>query len=78
MAAKGQQHGALIVIIERGKSTVLLADREVPVGALQEDERIVSGYVATPSGPRFEVKVMKAGDAARLVDSALERRAPPK
>lgn len=78
MAAKGQEQGALVVIIERGKSTVLLANRDVPVGALQEDERIVSGYVATPSGPRFEVKVMKASDAARLVDSALARRASPK
>ena len=76
MAAKGQEQGALLVIIERGESTVLLADREVPVGALKDDERIVSGHVATPTGPRFEVKVMKAGEAARLADTALDWRRP--
>jgi hypothetical protein len=74
MAASGQSHGGLVVIIERGKSTVLLADREVPVGVLADDERLVSGQVATPSGPLFEVKVMKAGEAARLVETASEWR----
>jgi hypothetical protein len=62
--------------MERGNGTVLLADREVPVGALEDDDRIVSGHVATSSGPRFEVKVMKAAEAARLVDTTLERRRP--
>ena len=71
MAERGQARGVLVVIIEGGKSTVLLPDREVPVGALQDDDRIVSGQVATSSGPRFEVKVMKADEAARLVDTAL-------
>ena len=76
IAQAGQAQGGLVVIIERGESTVLLADREVPVGALEADDRIVSGQVATPSGPRFEVKVMKAGDAARLADTALDWRRP--
>jgi hypothetical protein len=76
MAERGQPHGALVVIIERGESTVLLADREVSVGALQNDDRIVSGQVATSSGPRFEVKVMKADEAARLADTALGWRRP--
>jgi hypothetical protein len=80
MAETGQAHGVLVVIIEGGKSTILLPDREVPVGALQDDDRIVSGQVATSSGPRFEVKVMKADEAARLVDTALGwvRRGSPK
>lgn len=69
MARAGEAQGGLIVIIENGESTVLLADRDVRLGALKEDERIVSGYVATPSGPRFEVKVMRADEAARLVES---------
>jgi hypothetical protein len=76
MAERGQAHGQLVVIMERGHGTVLLADREVPVGALEDDDRIVSGHVATSSGPRFEVKVMKAAEAARLVDTALQRRTP--
>jgi hypothetical protein len=76
MAESGQSHGGLVVIVERGKSTVLLADREVPVGAVADDERLVSGQVATSSGPRFEVKVMKAGQAARLVETALGWRQP--
>ena len=76
MAETGQRHGVLVVIIEGGKSTVLLSDREVPVGVLQNDDRIVSGQVATSSGSRFEVKVMKADEAARLADTALGRRRP--
>jgi hypothetical protein len=73
MAHSGQSRGGLVVIVERGESTVLLPDREVKVGALYDDERLVCGKVATPSGPRFEVKVMKAGDAARLAEAAAER-----
>jgi hypothetical protein len=49
---------------------VLLPDREVKVGILKDDERLVCGHVATPSGPRFEVKVMKAEEAARLAGGA--------
>ena len=78
MARSGQPHGALVVIVERGQSTVLLPDREVPVGALKDDERIVSGHVAMPTGPRFEVKVMKAGEADRLAGTALDWRRAPK
>jgi hypothetical protein len=76
MAETGQSHGGLVVIIERGNSTVLLADREVPVGVLQEDDRLVSGQVATSNGPRFEVKVMKADEAVRLAEATLVRLQP--
>ena len=77
MAAAGQRQGGLVVIVEQGKSTVLLPDREVELGMVAEDERLVSGYIATPSGPRFEVKVMKAQEADRLVDTLAAKGPQP-
>jgi hypothetical protein len=74
MAGQEQARGRLVVVTERGSSTVLLPDREVPVGVLKENERLVSGMVATPSGPRLEVRVMKAEDAARLVETMRARQ----
>lgn len=76
MAEKGQSLGQLLVIVERGASTVLFPDREMPVGVLADDDRLVSGHVATPQGPRFEVKVMKEEEAARHAAQALNWRQP--
>jgi hypothetical protein len=76
MAQAGAAHGGLVVIVERGESTVLLPGREVKLGVLADDDRLVSGWAATPSGPRLEVKVMKEADAARLVDVASRQMKP--
>lgn len=76
MAQKGKALGQLLVIVERGESTVLLPDREIAVGVLADDDRLVSGHIATPQGPRFEVKVMKQDEAARQRQAALEWRQP--
>ncbi len=76
MAQQAQSLKRLVVIMERGESTVLLPDREVPIGVVGPDQRLVSGFVATPSGPRFEVKVMSLDEAARVTGAALNWQQP--
>jgi hypothetical protein len=62
LAAQGLPRGALVMVMERRRSIVILPDREVDMGVLQPGARIALERVATAQGPQWQPRVMGAGE----------------
>lgn len=55
-AAAAQAEGRLVVVFVNRSATIILPDRDVSLGVLGTNDRVVAETVSTPSGPRFEVR----------------------
>lgn len=66
LASRGLNHGGVVSVLEKGRTIVLLPDREVPLGVLAADDRVVVSQSRTSAGSAFDVKVMKAAEADKL------------
>ena len=60
MAIAGAPHSRTVLVRVKNQLTALLPDRDVPLGQLEEDDRILLTEVAGPYGSRLEVTVVKA------------------
>ncbi|EGF93350.1 hypothetical protein ABI_17900 [Asticcacaulis biprosthecium C19] len=59
--AKKMVPGGYQVAVQVGDSfTFVLPDREVEMGAIAADERVVFSRRATPAGPQFDIRKIKA------------------
>jgi len=62
LSAQGLTKGTIVLVIERRRSIVILPDREVDLGLIGPDARIVMEPVKTPNGPVWRPRVMGAGE----------------
>jgi hypothetical protein len=62
LAAQGLAKGIVVMVIERRRTIVILPDREVDLGVIAPEARIAMERVKTPRGPRWQPRVMGAGE----------------
>ena len=63
LAAQGLSRGTIVMVIERRRTIVILPDREVDLGMIGPDARIAMERVVTAQGPRWQPRVMGAGES---------------
>ena len=61
VAARGLERGGMVLVIDKGQTTVVLPDRGVALGTVGADEKIVLAQVASTG--KWEAMVMKKDDA---------------
>jgi hypothetical protein len=66
MAERGIARGAMVVVMERKHSILILPDRGVDLGILTDDDRIGIAEVMTSTGPRWVPRIVKAEEANSL------------
>lgn len=65
LAAQGLTQGALVLAMERGRSIVILPDRDVDMGVLAPGDRIALGYAQTAQGPQWIPRLMGAAEKGK-------------
>jgi len=65
LSAQGLAKGAIVMVIEKRRSIVILPDREVDLGILGPDARIAVEQVMTASGFQWRPRVMGAGETGK-------------
>lgn len=58
MAAKGLSTGAMVMVMERGHSTIILPDRELDMGITAPNARFQMKRAMTAQGMQWEIRVM--------------------
>jgi len=59
---QGAARGAELIVLIGKRTIVMLPDRDVDLGILGEDERVVIGRLETPVGPRFDALKLHKDD----------------
>jgi hypothetical protein len=67
-ALVGLEHGGMVLVVERGRTTLILPDRGVDLGVVHDDERIVLAQYGSESSKSYKATVMKAEEAKRFAD----------
>jgi hypothetical protein len=66
IASAGLRRSGMVFAIDNGRSTIILPDRDVDLGILVEDDRVLLSEVRTPTGLRYEPSIVKAADVEGL------------
>ena len=53
-SARNIDRGAMVLVIEHGRTTIILPDRGVELGVLNPDDRIALAKVMTGTGPSWQ------------------------
>ncbi|HKU64729.1 MAG TPA: hypothetical protein VJQ06_06710 [Rhizomicrobium sp.] len=59
-SARNIDRGAMVLVIEHGRTTIILPDRGVELGVLGPDDRIALAKVMTSAGPSWQARVVRA------------------
>jgi hypothetical protein len=65
LAAQGLTRGALVMVMERRRSIVILPEREVDMGILDPGARIALERVMMPGGPLWQPRVMGVAESEK-------------
>jgi hypothetical protein len=65
MAARNIARGASVLVMERGRTIIILPDRGVDLGVVAPEDRIVVNKVMTGAGPAWHARVI-AGEGNSL------------
>ncbi len=63
VAARNIARGASVLVMERGRTIIILPDRDVDLGVVAPQDRIVVNRTMTGAGPSWHARVV-AGEAA--------------
>lgn len=76
-AAQRLQAGGTVLVVVKGKTTMILPDGEVFLGVVEDGDKVVLNHIQDPGGVRLEAKVIKSFSAAggATAVSAERRRA---
>jgi hypothetical protein len=58
MAARNIERGARVLVLERGRTVIILPDGDVDLGVVGPEDRIVVNRVMQHAGPRWHARVM--------------------
>ena len=58
-SARNIDRGAMVLVIEHGRTTIILPDRGVELGVLGPDDRIALAKVMTGTGPSWQARVVR-------------------
>jgi hypothetical protein len=58
MAARNIVRGASVLVMERGRTIIILPDRGVDLGVVAPEDRIVVNKVMTGTGPSWHARVV--------------------
>jgi hypothetical protein len=58
MAARNIERGARVLVLERGRTIIILPDRDVDLGVVAPEDRIVVNKVVHHAGPSWHARVI--------------------
>ena len=59
-SARNIDRGAMVLVMEHGRTTIILPDRGVDLGVLGQGDRIALAKVMTSTGPSWQARVVRA------------------
>jgi len=67
MSAAGRPHGGTVLVVERGKTTLIFPERAIDLGVLQADDRIMISVTQGADGrERYGAQVMHRSEAEKI------------
>ena len=59
-SARNIDRGAMVLVIEHGRTTIILPDRGVDLGVIGPGDRLALAKTMTPTGPAWQARLVRA------------------